>query len=1038
MCNLNWYDPLRSIRSLGSQKEKIQNMGQLAEARKKHLGQFFTPDDVAAFMWSLIKNLPIHNICDTSIGSARLLQYADPQKHRLFGVDVHADTVNTVKEVVENAGFDCEIIHSGMESVRPVGMDLCLINPPFSVHLESPSLDTFDGFTRMGRFGDNTSATSDEYAVIQALKAAVIVVALLPKSSADAIRNASDCWASSVVQNRLRAVIDLPANTFKDENANVLTSVVVFGDNRELEMQYIKLDSLSDNVPMIDLAFDELAYRPSAALRHQTLDTNEPTILLPVTGNRTVDVSLDGRKVKLKYACGFTMARVQNAILSERIYSTELHRLPKGVKYAGQGKLDVEVYLLQDDPVQAFNDFLLLIQSAGGIVNVHAGVLETIKKKAARYLKASMPLKHTIWSRGAGKKNVMIGLARQSHNVDPTIWLSPVIKKGDPIEFTRKESGMFAFTKFGREYELSVDEVEARFELEDVTAGWEIAHAGLLKAYPSEANAMMAKLRRHGIDKWLSWDFQMEDAIECLLKPKGCVVAWEQACGKSRMAAALIKLSEVRHGLIVVETRLIDEMLVQLRKLGFADDSLNVINKPEKLNCLAQINIIGYERLRCLVDVTKSKRITYAHKLRRRIGILIADEGEKLSNLNSEQCLALVQVSARKCYIMTGTPMANYPRDIHGLMVFTGGDGTAAQPYGYRRGHIQKWWITSMEHAIRGIEAVKNDYVILEWVSWEFADSLRDGAKREIPKIANVELFRKWLAPLIKRRLTSEPECAKFIQLPAMHQKVIPLKWDPAHLSLYLQACDDYANWYKKQMGEGKNNLSLLLARLQAVLKALNAPQMGIEGIGTLTEATSKQRAVVRSLVASARAGEKSVMFCENPSTARLIHKMLKADGIDSVEFHGGISIKKRIAAKDEKFKHGDTPILLCTKMSGKSGYNFPEADYIAFYDRSWSSTVEDQAKRRALRTERKKPVRVEFFELPGSLDIYQSQMVNFKAESANAGLDFGTPTLDAEDYLHMSTILHKFVEGLAEMRGMQTHKMRDMLKEQSANLVLI
>ncbi len=1038
MCNSTWYDPLRSIRSLGSQKEKIQNMGQLAEARKKHLGQFFTPDNVAAFMWSLVSHLPIHNICDTSIGSARLLQFADPQKHRLFGVDVHADTVNTVKQVVEEAGFDCEIICSGMESIHPRGFDLSLINPPFSVHLESPNLQAFPGFTRMGRFGNNTSAISDEYAVVQALYASKIVVALLPKSSADAIRAGDGCWNSSIVQGRLRAVFDLPDNTFKEENANVQTSVVVFGDVRPVQVQYIKLDTLDDELPDFHLAFDPASHSPTAGLRHQTLDSTEPTILMPVTGNRNVIVSLDGRKVKVKYACGFTMARVENAILGERIHSSELHRLPAGIKYAGQGKLDVEVYLLQDDPLQSFNDFLLLIEKAGGVVNVRAGVLETIKKKATRYLKASMPLKHTIWSRGAGKKNVLIGLARQSHNVDPTIWLSPVIKKDEAIEFTRKESGVFAFTKAGREYELTVDEVESRFVLDDVTAGWEIAHAGLLKAYPSEANAMMAKLRRHGIDKWLSWDFQIDDAIECLLKPKGCVVAWEQACGKSRMAAALIKLSEVRHGLIVVETRLIDEMLVQLKKLGLPDESFNVIDSPSKLKSLTQFNIIGYERLRCLVDVTKSKRITYAHQLRRRIGLLIADEGEKLSNLTSDQCLALMQVSARKCYIMTGTPMANYPRDIHGLMVFTGGDGTAAQPYGYRRGHIQKCWYESMEFAIRGIEAVKNNFVVLEWVSWEFADSLRDGAKREIPKIANVELFRKWLAPLIKRRLTSEPECAKFIQLPEMHQKVIPVQWDPEHLSLYLKACDDYADWYKDRIGDGKNNLAVLLARLQAVLKALNAPQMGIEGIGILAKPTSKQRAVFNALVASAKAGEKSVMFCENPSTVKLIHKMLKEVGIDSVQFHGGVSIKKRIAAKDEQFKHGDTPILLCTKGSGRAGYNFPEADYMAFADRSWSSVVEDQAKRRAMRTERKKSFRVEFFELPGSLDEYQAQMVNFKAESANAGLDFGTPTLDAEDYLHMSTILHKFVENLADMRGVQSHQMRDMLKDKTANLALI
>jgi len=55
------------------------------------------------------------------------------------------------------------------------------------------------GFTHFGRLGADTNATSDEYAVIQALKAARVVVALLPRSSADAIRAGAGCWASKKV-----------------------------------------------------------------------------------------------------------------------------------------------------------------------------------------------------------------------------------------------------------------------------------------------------------------------------------------------------------------------------------------------------------------------------------------------------------------------------------------------------------------------------------------------------------------------------------------------------------------------------------------------------------------------------------------------------------------------------------------------------------------------------------------------------------------------------------------------------------------------
>jgi len=59
----NWYAALRSIVSLGSRKTtKIENMGMLAAARREHMGQFFTPDVVARWMWSFVADLPIRSI----------------------------------------------------------------------------------------------------------------------------------------------------------------------------------------------------------------------------------------------------------------------------------------------------------------------------------------------------------------------------------------------------------------------------------------------------------------------------------------------------------------------------------------------------------------------------------------------------------------------------------------------------------------------------------------------------------------------------------------------------------------------------------------------------------------------------------------------------------------------------------------------------------------------------------------------------------------------------------------------------------------
>lgn len=1029
----NWYAALRNIVSLGSRKlVKIENMGMLAAARREHLGQFFTPDVVARFMWSFVANLPIHSILDNSIGSGRLLQFADPEKHSLYGVDVHQETVDEVKRVVSEAGFKCEILCAGMEQIRPTGMCASLINPPFSIHLESTGLKPEPGFTRMGKFGPDTSATSDEYAVIQALKASRVVVALLPRSSADAIRKGEGCWASSKVQPRLRGVFDLPSTTFKAENATVLTSVVVFGEGpRKRQVVHETIESFDPLNLDLDLLDGERNSSREAALRYQLLDAATPTITLPVTGDRTVRVSLDGRKVRLRYLCGLTQAMVANAILKKRIFSDEHHRLPQGILYDGQGKMDIEAYMMQDDPLAAFGTFVNSIRDAGGEPVLQPGVLATLDRKVRRHKRAALALKHTIYTRGASAMSSVIGTARKTHNADPKQWVSPIIKEGEQVEFTRTQSGMYSYLRKDREYLLNADDLEAKFVLEGAAEGWQVVHEGLAKAYPAEAARLRKRAIKLGIDSWLSWDFQLEDLIEATMKPTGACMAWKQACGKSRLGAGLILLAGVKHGLIVVESRLVDEMLGQLLRIGINSNDVCVIDSPDKLTRLKQINLISYERLRMAVDDTPRKRkITYAHKLRRRIGLVVADEGERLANFNSDQSRALFQLSARKRYILTGTPIANYPRDIHGLLLFTAGDGTAAQPYGFRKGFIEKWWIDSMRHAVRGIEKIKDDFLVVDWVTFEFSETLREGAKREIPKIANVEKFRAWLAPHVKRRLTEEPDVAKHIQLPPAKFKTIECEWDPEHLAYYLKAADDFAQIYRDARdSEKKNNLAILLAKLQAVQAALNIPQRGVEGMGPYLGLTSKQRAVLDYLVDLSREGRKGLLYCESPDTVKLLYKELKARGIKTVQFHGGISIKARVKAKDDEFINGDAHHLLCTKASARAGYNLPMCDEVIFYDRSWSAKTEGQAMHRPMRVERKEPVTVVYFHLPGSIDIYQDQMVAFKADAAKAGLDWAAPELEDEEFLHLSTVLQNFVDDLAKIHNMTPRAMRELLR---------
>ena len=1031
---IDWYAPLRAIQSLGSKKRKIAHQGELAQARKEHLAQFFTPDAVARFMWRFVENTTATTLFDNSIGSARLMQFANPTQHQIYGVDVHADTVMRVMSTAESAGFTCKVIHAGMQDISAKHFDVGLINPPFSIHLESTNLHPYPGCTTMGKLGANTSAMSEMYSLHQALDACAVVIALMPKN------RAIELFQSTLprIRKRLRAVYHLPSNCFKEEGTSVETAVLVFGTLEE-ESQAVmkKVEDLDIPLPDWGLqkAIDANRY-DAPRLTHLRRKAILPAINLPVTGNKDVHIHLDGRRIKLKFACGLTQAKVLNAILVKRIFSTELHRLPKNVHFSGQGRLDLMSYMMDKAPVEAFKEFMALINQAGGNAVPHSSVIPSIIKRARRTQRALVPFRRTVWSKGNLNQSQFEAVAKESHNIDPTAWVSPVIQKGEKVQFTATKDGKYSFMKNGKPYLIGTDRFEAMYNAFGHQEGWHTVHDGKQCFNQEHANLLRHRAKALGIDQWLNWKFQLDDLIEILMQPRsaGCIGGWEQACGKSRLAAALILLSGVKHGLIVVESRLVMEMKSVLSVLPIDVDAIHVIESPDDLKQLKTINIISYERLRLplrmpVIDQpgkTIASKHTYAKALRRRIGLVIPDEAEKLGNIDSEQSRALFQLSAKRRVALTGTPISNYPRSVHGLMLFVGGDATPYQPYGFHRGYLSQVWLRSMEYVPRGVAKVAEDFVVLEWATNEFMENLGKGAKREVPKIRNLDAFREWLSPVMKRRIVDEPEVQPFINLPPIIEEVITLDWDPVHLAHYLTVADEFANWYKSENDNRRNNLALLLAKIQAVHMALNVPQSNPNYRGGLT---SKQAYELNRLCEIAKEGKKSLLFCNNPMVVDIFHRELKKRNIKSVRFTGKQSIANRNKEKDEEFKFGDAPHLLATLGCAKSGQNLPQADYVLFYDRCWSFRTQDQAIKRPRRTERKEPIKAEFLHLPGGLDVYQAQLIAFKKDATRSGVDWASPELDEVEFVHLTTVLERFVQDLAKLHQISHYAMREQLK---------
>jgi hypothetical protein len=1031
----DWRSNAHALRSKGSASPKACRLADLHAARIAHDGQFFTPAPLALWVWRMLQPAMdralgatpggrVH-VLDNSIGAGALLQFANPARHVLGGVDVDARAIDTLARDARAAGFACELSALGMERCRPRGFGVAVINPPFSLHLEAPTLTP--GFaTCYGRYGPDSSALSHAYGLQQALDAADIVAAILPRSYADGIVAAADAWP------RLVACFQAPASTFATEGANVRVSVLFFGN-----------DQGRAGAPVIagriDPAFSHVKTLPlvcradtGGRLREIGIEDTGPTITRPVTGDRRVRMGHSGRKITLGFNCGLQEAKTRNAILRDRLVATG-RRYPRGVRYVGQGALDIEIHLAQDDPIASLDVLCETIRESGAALSVDPGIVRYVNRRMRRLDLDQTPYRHTVLVEadmvGAGDDRLM-ATARKTQPLDPGVWGSPLILAGQSLLFAPAGADQWSCTVNGRVYAFSADALHQRFCVASGRTGdaWETVHPGRLVAFPDRAAALRRRAAAEGLDRFLSWDYQLDDLLE-LSMSRGGIAAWEMGLGKARLALGLVLLSGCKAGLICTEAYLIGEMVSELRKLGVADGLWQVIDSPATLGALRRVNLISYNRLRSPVCRGAGRR-TYARALRRRIGTLVADEGDILRNKASQQTRALWQISAKRRYILSGTPLGNYPRDAFSLLGFAGGDATAAQRYGMRRFYLDPALRRSMASAVPGTDRVLDEFVTLEWVTNEFRDDLTTGAKREVPKLRNLGRYRAALAPHVKRRVSQEPDVLRHFQVPIPTRITTPVDWDDAHLAHYLAVAEEFRHWYMRRDKEGACNLVALLARIQAVQIAAAVPQKSAEK-SPFTYAggiTSKQRVAAERLASLADAGHKAIAYAEFPALLEIVAGALRARGVAPVVIHGGIPVAERVQRLNRDFRRGECPVLLASLGVAQKGLNIPEADRVLFLTRSWTAKTERQAEGRVLRPQQCRAVTTEFLELTGSIDAYQRQMVEHKADAIRAGLDWGTPELADVDFLHLDTVLGRFVADLADLMGCRAHEVRQRL----------
>lgn len=1059
-----WYAPLTDIQSRGSLTARPGSLAGLHQARREHAGQFFTPPELVRFLWTMVEDLEAQwrsrhgdddkfTIFDNSCGVGHMFWPAKPDRHTLYGVDIDGDAIAALSLAAKEAGFESTFVNAGMEEVTKATANVALINPPFGIHLNSPFIQYAEGITTHGKFGPDTSALSQAFAIHQALQVAQVVIAVIPQSYEATLLQ------TPALVHACQAIIELPARLFRDQGTDVCVSVVVLANGQYKPYTRIAVDSIDSRIVGYTPTALTYAGRPKEPKVGQ-VDDEAPVITIPVTGDSRVRVTHSGRHINLRFYDGLTQAKVLNAIHQARVlHQPDGPRMAPGVKYVGQGWLDIENLLAAPDPSSNLQALLDAITAAGGVPIPDQGLLNYYQKRLRIDAVRRTPFRRWANVEGAPDLSVL-SLGQEfsarvitDHVVDPLDWCSPVLKGGEQVDVK------VVATNAGRGYEVSgkgkttahvvhaLESFSKHFAADLPSGkGWRLIHEGRRIAFPNLAANRTLLADSIGLRKHLTWDptskedcYQFDDVVELSMSTRG-TAGWDMAAGKSRAAIALCLLGGA-HNLICCEAHLVPEIVEEIEKMGIARELWQVLEEPGQLDSLKKINLISYTRLRSHLHQssvpaedgssrrrrTTSGRRTWARRLRRKLHTVVADEAHILANRFTDQSRALWMLSPKRRYGMTGTAIPNYCRNALPLLIWAGGDGTSCQPYGEYQPFISPINLSSMQHSQRGMDVFRERHVSLEWAVREFTEDLTRGAKREVPRLRNVEAFRDLLAPHILRRVQGEPELTKWITVPEPTRFVHQVDWDPDHLRRYLITAWEFASWYRSMLArageQGKNiNLISLLAHINEVCKAANIPHDLDGPAGAFMPVTTKQLAAADMLETFTVQGRKSVVFATNPSAMRRIAALLDKRGIESVMYTGETAIAQRTAALKKRFKQGSTPVCFISYGAGETGLNLPQASRVLFYNRFWTPKTEEQAGRRTVRPQQQLDVEYHYLHLRGGIDDYQAMMVQQKASAIEAGLDFGDQEIAEGEFLHLSTILGRFCDDLVDRWGVKHH----------------
>lgn len=436
----------------------------------------------------------------------------------------------------------------------------------------------------------------------------------------------------------------------------------------------------------------------------------------------------------------------------------------------------------------------------------------------------------------------------------------------------------------------------------------------------------------------------------------GAVIADDMGLGKTlQVIAVILKLKEdgllnKRKALIVVPTGLLANWQKECGR--FAPSlSVGVYHGPARdIDAFdAEVMLTSYGVMRS--DVAKLKKFKWE--------LLVIDEAQNIKNTATAQTKAVNSITASAHIAMSGTPVEN---------------------------RLSEYW-SIMNFANKGLLGS------LKQFNSQYGRPIQIDGNREA-----VDRFKATTAPFMLRRLKSDKSIIS--DLPDKIERDEYSFLTPDQSALYQQTLAEAMRNIEEVEGTDHASLfkreGLVLQMILALKQICNHPAQFLKTKQADADLSGKAMLLIDLVRTIVESGEKVLIFTQFREMGDLLAAMLEKEGIQSMFYHGGTSLKKRAEMVDRFQNIRSAQVFILSLKAAGTGLNLTAATNVIHFDLWWNPAVEAQATDRAYRIGQHRNVQVYRFITKGTFEEKINAMIQDKKQLADLTVGTGEKWLAA------------------------------------------